>query len=86
VVTVKFRHGTRFIPDFWYGRGLGWAKPFKSTVRARISYEPGARSSRRAVQGTMQRLFSSMIRDHCSARCRYRWPDTRWSKRFFAAT
>ena len=53
MVTVKFRHGTRFIPDFWYGRGSGWAKPFKSTVRARISYEPGATSSRRAVQGIM---------------------------------
>ena len=41
------------MPDFWYGRGSGWAKPFRSTVRARNSYEPGARPSRRAVHGTV---------------------------------
>jgi hypothetical protein len=46
MVTVKSWHGTRLIPDFRYGRGSGWAKPFKSTVRARISYEPGATPSR----------------------------------------
>ncbi len=36
-VTTSVRTGTTFMPDFWYGRGSGWAKPFRSTVRARNS-------------------------------------------------
>ena len=31
-----------FLPDFWLGRGSGWAKSFRSTARARRAYLPGA--------------------------------------------
>ena len=41
------------MPDFWYGRGSGWAKPFRSTARARNSYEPGWSPSTRTENGTV---------------------------------
>ena len=51
--TSNRRTWIAFLPVFWIGLGSGWAKPFRSTARARTSYLPGARPSSEADHDTM---------------------------------
>src|SRR5690242_5728138 len=52
VFTVMFTDSIAAFPDFWNGRGIGWALPFSSSVRQRNVYSPTASPGSSTAQCT----------------------------------